>query len=653
MKCIIHFLFILMFVGAQAQTHRCNPHEEFLNSVDSWERSARMISNDSSFDVSFYHLDLEIAMDSSFIQGRVDYKLIVTKNGVSSIQLDLDHAFNVDQVGGVANSFTFSNNVLEIQCNQTFNLGDTMELWVEYHGVPALAGGIKGLRYEMHDGNEPIIASLSTPYLAHTWWPCKDGTEDKADSVFVDITIKDTVVNMIPVIAVSNGMLSHVSTANGKKTFHWQHRSPIVPYYVMVAISNYQKIQDTYSGVGYAMPLEYYVFDSHMTDAQLGTSQMTDVLDYFSSIFGPYPFKEEKYGMTQLGFYGGIENQTNSIVNNMGQQSFDDLLVHELAHQWFADYITCQTWNDGWLNEGFASYSEALYQEHDKGFQSYQIYMLQFADKSGGTIYNHNADDPFAVFNTLIYYKGAYVLHMLRGVMGDDDFFTAIYDYATSSNFAFGHTTTQDFQTVCENVSGQSLDYFFKQWIYDEFYPEYDYNFKNDPNGVFKLSVLQTQDLKGRRDIFKMPLEIKLIFSDGSDSTIKVMNSHKLEEYKFTHMKPVQMVFMDPNNWILKETRLNQNLVVGISELEVTDLQVYPNPGNGHFKVRLNSDVYPQNLEFKVYDVSGKLLFKIDETRNADAVIHLDLSHLNSGMYILSVESTTGIQRKVLTISDF
>lgn len=650
MKYIIQFLFILTYVGVNAQVHRTNPHEKLINALESRERAVRAISNDTSYDVNFYHLDVFIAIDSSYIDGTVKYNMSAQKDNLSNIKLDLDSAFTVDNVGGAGSSFQFDHNVVTVDLNQTYNIGDTFSLWVKYHGVPVLAGGYKGLRYEKHHGNEPIIVSLSTPYLAHTWWPCKDGTSDKADSVFVDITIKDTTVSSIPMVGVSNGLLSGITASNGMKTFSWKHRYPIVPYYVMVAISNYKLIEETYSGNGYTMPLEYFVFAGDSIDSHQGVSDLPNVISYFSDIFGEYPFKNEKYGMTQLGFYGGIENQTNSIVNNMSTSSFDNLVVHELAHQWFADNITCETWNDAWLNEGFASYAEALYKEHASGFSSYQNYMVHFEDKSGGTLYSYDVSDPFAVFNALIYSKGAYVLHMLRGVMGDTDFFTALKNYSTNPNYVYGHANTLDFQKVCENVSGRNLDYFFDQWIYDAYYPEYEYNFKNESNNIFKLSLNQVQSKKGRRDLFTMPIEIKLEFVDGSDSLISVMNSHVLQEYEFINMKQVQNINIDPNKWILKDVRLNPNLVVGAPELNPSDFQIYPNPSNGLIRVKIGTEFKSQYVEWNVYDISGRLQLTIHQNVISGSVFSLDLSTLKSGMYFLQRETANKIDRTPITI---
>jgi aminopeptidase N len=647
---LVYILFITISVSANSQNKRVNHHSHSFESTSDFSQEAsRYVVNDSSFDVGFYHLDVEVAIDSAFIKGVVKYGLTASESGLNHIKLDLDSTFSVDSVWGAGTNFLFAGNVLTIYLTNTYNQGDTFSLFVSYQGVPLLAGGYKGLRYETHNGNEPVIATLSTPYLAHTWWPCKDGITDKADSVFVDITVKDTVVNTIPLIAVSNGILKNVVDNGATKTFSWEHRYPIVPYYVMLAISNYKVINQTYNGNGYTMPLDYYVFDSDSLNAQLGVSNIPNVIDFFSTVFGEYPFKNEKYGMTQLGYYGGIENQTNSIVNGMSIGFFDWLLVHELAHQWFADKITCSSWNHGWLNEGFSSYAEALYKEHSEGATAYHDYMSGFEFKNDGTLYRYDVSNPFTVFEPIIYNKGAYVLHMLRGVLGDTVFFNAIHTYSTNPVFEYKFATTQDFQEVCETASGRDLDFFFSQWVYDEYYPMYQYNFKNDLNNTFKFTIQQKQGLLGRRDVFEMPLSVRLVFTDGSDSLLTINNSFIQQDYEFTTSKNVDSVFIDPDNWVLKTVSYNPNITVGVTELDNNYMTVFPNPSNGQFRINFSSISLKDEKEIKVFGLNGQLLHQLNGQFGES--VHLDLSHLSEGVYFLKgISDATSFSERIIIL---
>ena len=598
------------------------------------------IVNDTTYDVHFYHLDLEIAIDSSYLSGSVGYIVRSEINGLSSLQMDLDDAFTVDSVSYPATGFSFSDQVLTVYFAEAYDQGELISFSVYYHGAPVLAGGYKGLRYEKHDGDEPIIASLSTPYLAHTWWPCKDGTSDKTDSTYIDITIKDTIINSLPVIAVSNGLLEGVETVGNKKTFKWRHRYPAVPYYLMVAISNYDHFQQIYSGEGYSFPIDYYVFHSHLSAAQNGVVNMPDAMGLFTDLFGPYPFLEEKYGMTQLGYYGAIENQTNTIINKMDAGWFY-VSVHELAHQWFADMITCETWHHGWLNEGFASYAEALYAEHVGGFGAYQSYMASFEFYNPGTLYLYDVSNPFSgVFQSIIYDKGAYVLHMLRGIMGDAPFFDALYSYATDGDFQYKHATTEDFQAVCESVSGLDLDFFFEEWIYDERYPKYSYNYQfNASSGQLDLNILQTQGDLGWREVFTMPMEIKIGFSGGTDTIVTVFNNSQVQYLSFFFEKTVNGVELDPDKWILREVQFDPGINVDTLEIEQDEVEVYPNPNTGVFWVKISSGIIREELDLKVFDAGGKLHYHSTLTSGQGGGYEMEIGNLEEGIYFLYLTS--------------
>ncbi|MCB9282722.1 MAG: T9SS type A sorting domain-containing protein [Lewinellaceae bacterium] len=635
------------------QNTRIHPHSRnFGNEALSGRGGDPAIVNDTTYDVHFYHLDLEIAIDSPYLSGNVGYIVSSEVNGLSSLRLDLDGVFSIDSVSYPASGYSFADNVLTIQFANTYDQGEVFSFAVYYHGAPELAGGYKGLRYEKHDGNEPIIASLSTPYLAHTWWPCKDGTSDKADSTYIDITIQDTVINSLPVIAVSNGILEAVETVGNKKTFKWRHRYPVVPYYMMVAISNYDHFQQTFNGPGYAFPLDYYVFHSQLAAAQNGVAAMPDAMSFFTNTFGPYPFLEEKYGMTQLGYYGAIENQTNTIINKM-DAGWLYVSVHELAHQWFADMITCSNWHHGWLNEGFASYAEALYAEHTGGFAAYQSYMGSFEFFNPGTLYLYDVSNPFSgVFQSIIYDKGAYVLHMLRGVLGDAAFFDALHTYATSSDFQYKHATTEDFQAICESVSGLDLDYFFEEWIYDERYPKYSYNYQfNAASGQLDINILQTQGGLGWREVFAMPMEIGIGFTDGTDTTVTVFNNSQFQYLSFSFEKKVVSVALDPDKWILREVQYNPDLPVDTKELALDQIAIYPNPGTGVFWVNIPSGLFREDLDLKLFDLSGKLRYHLSPAAGPGGGYEIEIDNLEEGIYLLQLSAgSIQISRKIAVV---
>jgi len=605
--------------------------------MQSWQEfilKSEIHRGDENIDVKFYQLNVEIAIDSAYIIGDVLCKFEPVTDDLTEVRLDLDRSLMVTGISLPCESFEQVDDEIIIQLNQPFNAGEEVELIISYQGVPVLAGGYKGLRYEQHNGNEPIIATLSTPFVAHYWYPCKDGPEDKADSVYIDITIENKLVNGIEMKAVSNGVLENTSISGNKKTFYWRHRYPIVTYYVMAAISNYVHFDEEYEfSSGETMPLDYYAFNEKLETQQQGVEDMPDVLDLFNDRYGPYPFANEKYGMTQLGYYGAIENQTNTITNSMASDWFM-VSVHELAHMWFGDMITCETWNHAWLNEGFATYSEALWLEHDLGIQAYKSKMNALKYFQGGTIYLENPLDTFNVFTAIIYHKGAWALHMLRGVVRDSLFFESVNNYALDSNFMFKSATTEDLQEVFETTCNTDLDYYFEEWIYDAYYPIYHYNFIQESEKLF-VSLYQAQEeLYGRRPVFEMPVQIQVDFTDDTDTTITVWNDEQLQMFEFEFNKEVNIVFIDPNNWILRKVYFKNDLPVGIADIEATSaFRVYPNPVDDFLFIEvLNPVNYP--LKLRLYNLSGKeagtYLIKSNHSK-------MNTSSLNNGLYLYEI----------------
>jgi len=633
-KIPIVFILIFSFSGVDGQT----PEQESMVTLRHYEiqslnEAVSGIYNgrgDENIDVKFYHLSVEVAIDSAYIRGNVLCRFTPVFNNLNQLYLDLDHSLTVDSISYPCQSFYQTNDSLVIQLESTFNSGELIDLRVYYQGKPVLAGGYKGLRYENHHGNQPIIATLSTPFLAHYWYPCKDGPQDKADSVYVDITTDNSMINGLPVSAVSNGLLEGVEVNDGKRTSKWRHRYPIVPYYVMIAISNYDLIEDVYTNnEGDTIPLDYYVFAEDLEVQKPGVARIPEVIDFFNSLYGFYPFADEKYGMTQLGYYGAIENQTNTITNTMVPSWFM-ISVHELSHMWFADMITCQSWNHAWLNEGFATYSEALWTESESGINAYHSYMNSMEFFGGGTLYLENPLDTFNVFTPIIYDKGAWALHMLRGVVGDSLFFQSIANYAQNPDFMYQDVVTEQLQEDFETTCNTDLDYFFDQWIYDEYFPVYHYNFDQTSEKLY-ISIYQAQEeLYNRRPVFEMPVPLLLVFADGTDTTVAVWNDQQFQQFEIEVDKTVSFVFLDVEKWILRYEQYKPELPVGRQETGITfKTKVYPNPFTETIQIEITDDAFLP-ASFIIFDLNGReVLMDFITERNQI----LNLSGLQKGLY--------------------
>jgi aminopeptidase N len=605
---LVLFIYSLAAYTQKSETlidHYKNEYKTFKEFI----KYSEAIKGDTNIDVKFYYIDISIGIWSPYIEGNVQIIFEPLVNSLETVSISLNSALTVDNVSAPCESFYQDGDLIIISLEDEYQPGEQIDLTITYHGVPVLAGGYKGLRYETHGNNEPIIATLSTPYLAHYWYPCKDGPQDKADSVYMDITIPDEMVNGQELMAISNGLLENTIDNGDTKTFQWRHRYPIVTYYVMAAISNYTFFEEPFIGnSGESFPLIYYVFQESLSSAQAGVSDLPEVIQFYSDVFGEYPFSNEKYGMTQLGFYGAIENQTNTIQNNFSASWFYTS-VHELAHMWFGDMITCADWHHGWLNEGFATYSEALWDEHDGGFQAYKNNMATNEFWNGGTLYLQNAADTFNTFQSIVYSKGAYVVHMLRGLAGDDIFFDALKDYSQNPDFMYANASTEDLQMIFETSTGTDLQFFFDQWVYDEYWPFYHYNYLQDSdNGLFILIYQAQEELYGYRPVFEMPVQIRINFTDNSDTTITVWNDEQTQQFYFDLTKEVSSVNFDPDKWILRKVELNQGLPVGVDTNPLDDnFRIYPNPFSSELTIQLDKS-FATNADISVLDINGKVI---------------------------------------------
>jgi len=573
----------------------------------SWREYISMFSGreiDTSFDVTFYHLAVTVGIESPYIEGSVLCDFLTVNENLDSIRLNLHHSLTVDSIIGSVSGYSCANDTISVFLDDQYSSGSELSCTVYYHGEPELAFGYKGLRYETHGDMEPIIATLSTPFLSHYWWPCKDGPGDKPDSVYIDVTIPDTTISGLPLVVTSNGILEDVDTHDGMKTFKWRERYPIVPYYVMMAISNYVQLDQIYiGGQQNIFDLNYYVFSESAEIAEDGVERLPEAIDLFAGYFGEYPFYTEKYAMSEIGFYGGIENQTNTIIGEISP-SWITTIVHELAHMWFGDMITCESWHHGWLNEGFASYCEALWAEYDGGLEAYKNTMEIFEWYSGGTLYLEDDTDPLNIFIGIIYYKGAYVLHMLRGILGDPLFFDCMKAYATDPALRYGHATTEDFQSVCETVSGTDLDFFFDQWVYGEYYPRYRFSFRQDDQSLATTIVIK--QVQNSRPYFEMPVQLRAYFDDQADTLFTVWNDAREQEFEFVFEHRIVELELDPDDWILCHKYQLDAEEESFHPKDNTFVLygIYPNPCTGHATIPLMiPDSKPVSL--RIFNLKG------------------------------------------------
>ena len=354
----------------------------------------------------------------------------------------------------------------------------------------------------------------------------------------------------------SNGRLVSVTpNGNGTHTFHWHEGYPISTYLISVAITNFAEFSSwfKYSPTD-SMQVLNYVLPEHLADATANLPLVVEELQIYSDLFGLYPFINEKYGHSEFGWGGGMEHQTMTSLGGFG----DWLTAHELAHQWFGDMITCHSWPDIWLNEGFATFCELVYEEHKYGVGNYLGGVssdMASARATTASTYISDSESVGSLFDwNRVYAKGAVVLHMLRRVLGDSLFFHSMRDYAGDPRYRFNTATTENFKAVCESTSGKSLDYFFNEWIYGVRYPHYSSGWTADSTGSGYRVTIGVSQTTGTANpsYFTMPVPFKIIAS-GWDTTVILFNNAQTQSFVVTVPHRPLSVQLDPENWILKD----------------------------------------------------------------------------------------------------
>ena len=510
-------------------------------------RDAMLLASQDNFDVTEYLVSLEFDELAESVSGFVNMTATSLVDGLQQVELNLldNMTVTVVIVAGWDQAYTHQNDILEITLAAAVDQGESFTVKINYHGSPTSGGfGIFGWNKYNPGGEKEAAWSLSEPNGARNWWPCKDRPDDKA-------IVEEHWTVRSDWIATGNGVLLGVDTLTGdRKRYRWRATHPLTTYLVSVAASDYSTFSHTYTPLaGGSMPIDYYVYSEDVSDAQISFSATAAMIGFFAQTFGEYPFVEDKYGMSAFPFGGAMEHSTNTsygyrLIN--GNNNYDYINAHEIAHQWFGDSISPETWLDIWLNEGFASYCEALWFEHLNGFSGLKNYMnTLYRDSFAGPVY-----DPDQLFSSTVYNKGAWVLHMLRGVMGDVAFFQSLRTWYELREDDVANTA--QFQANQEALHGSSLDWFFQEWVYGENRPAYELGFSSADlgNGTYRnyIRIQQTQSNAGT---FTMPVQLRLITGVGSELHT-VWNDLSDQDFVLDSSAPLIDVQFDPDNWILK-----------------------------------------------------------------------------------------------------
>lgn len=498
-------------------------------------------SNQAAYDVHYYDLDLQADPATQVLVGAVKVLASVVSGPLSTMDLDFYDNMIVDSVtaGGSAATFTHAGNLLTVNLDRTYPGSESMAVVVHYHGTPA--GGPFGstFGFDSHAG-KPLIWTLSEPFGSRSWWPCKDYPEDKADSVDIRMTVPSGMVT------ASNGTRTFDNDDGVKAVTRWRVRYPIATYLVAVSSYAYTTWSDWYRpSPSDSMEIQFYVFPEDAEGSVAVNAKVKDMIAAYAARFGPYPFLAEKYGEAEFPWGGGMENQTITSLGGF----WEYVVAHELGHQWWGDMTTCRNFHHVWLNEGFATFCQAIWTEAGSGLPGYHSDMAGRRYYGPGTVYAPDENDVYRVFDgNLSYNKASWVLHMLRHVMGDSTFFAGMRAYGL--RYRYGTAVTEDFRDVCASAWGHSLDRFFQQWVYGEYYPQYRSRSTATPSGGGYDVTVVLEQIQGWQ-MFWMPVDVTITTAD-STRTFVAMDSLPVQSFTWHTASAPQSVEIDKDEWILR-----------------------------------------------------------------------------------------------------
>lgn len=580
-------------------------------------------NNTSNYDINYHRLEWNVDPNVKEIAGSITthYKAI---SNMTEIVFDLANNMTVSSVlqRGKPLSFSKKDDELIITLPKTQNKNSLDSLTVNYKGTPN--GYFKISQHQ----DIPVLWTMAEPYGAKYWWPCKQDLTDKIDSidVFIKTPTKYT--------AVSNGLLLSEKVSDNLKTTHWKHRYKIPAYLIAFSVTNYEKYSHHVSNGDFY--IDNYVYPESKEIAVSKTPVTVEIMNLYGKLFEVYPFAKEKYGHAQFSGNGGMEHTTISFMKNFNR----GLIAHELAHHWFGNKVTCGSWGDIWLNEGFASYLEGLTVEHldgENAFVNWKRKTINYITyKTSGSVFCNDTTNVNRIFNSrLTYKKGAMVLHLLRYKLGDSVFFKAVKNYLKDPKLAYGYARTIDLKNHLEMASGKDLSEFFNDWFTGEGFPIYDIQYNLYGKSV-EINVKQTQS-HSSVSFFEIPLTFKLLGENGEEKLVRFDNTKNNEIFNYTCSFKVKNVIFDPNSDIIQrysnETLSNKKYVLE------NNLTIYPNPTNNIITINSKSPIN----KISIYNNLGQFI------DNLNLINHkISIKNYPKGVYFIKLFSEKGSITKTL-----
>ncbi len=520
---------------------------------------------DREFHMLNVDLSFKFDMQKKELFGTAVEKIVPLRVNYDSVHLNaVDMTIEKVTMGREALGFKYDGNTLSIGLPKVYGIDDTLTYTIVYSAFPK-----KGIFFVKADkaypDRTPQVWSQSEMEDARYWFPCHDYPDD-----FLSSSVTATVPGNW--VVMSNGLLDKVTTdrKDKTKTFRWVESKPHVIYLISIVAGKYSEIDDHFGKT----PVYYYVAPEYAKYAKEDFYATPDILKFYSDVTGfKYPWRKLALSAVTDFTFGGMENvsaitltdNTMHDKNAEPQVESTGLVAHETAHQWFGDLLTCRSWPNAWLNEGFATYFEALYGEHAFGedhfnnemYRNHQEVVTADHVERRPTVYNRYYDS-VDLFGTYIYPRGASILHMLRGILGKQLFFKAIQHYV--HKFEHQNVDSHDFANAVREATGYNLNWFFDEWLYKGGHPVYDVNYTYDRSShLLTLHVAQTQMVDSLTPIYRMPVNVYIV-TPAQSMTSRIWVDSLINTYSFNLLQRPLMVNFDEGDYLLKELNFKKSI---------------------------------------------------------------------------------------------
>lgn len=645
MKTLYFLSVLFLSFTVKSQSHNffssLNEKDNICKNIENFRHKKAKNPMLENYDIKFTKINIETDNTSDYIDAFAIIEAEVTAEILDTFCIELSSAMVVDSVFFDNNfiDFTHTNNEIKIYLDVPVLLGNSFSFAVYYSGFGNdnnnYAGGLHHISGESLFNYEHLTYSFTQPFGANLWFPCKQILSDKIDSLHIFVTTNSSYK------VSSNGILTNtVNLANNKTRFEWKTNYPIAYYLVAFNIFNYSEYNFYTYPVGFEDSVfiqNFMVDEFHISEMQNELDKTHDAMNLFCNLLDFYPFKSEKYGHSIWGRGFGMEHQT---ITSMPYEIDFRRLSHELSHQWFGNSVTCGTWRDIWLNEGFATYFDylalKLLVSNSTGEERMQYYHTKAMTNGYGSVYVPEEDENNAsrIFNyNLSYCKAASVVKMLRFELQNDElFWQTLRNYL--SEFKDSTAVTQDFKNILEETTGNNFDYFFEQWIYGEGYPIY-YGDWYQENDTLIINVNQFASFPITTSFFKMLMQYQINYA-GGDTLILLEQEQRNQTFKLFMPYPVDNIIIDPNNETLNR---DYGIVAGTLENEKINYKIYPNPFSDEFKILISGTNFSENY-ITLYDITGNII--LDDIFTGQEYI-VNTSKLKTGIYYIKIKSKTEI----------